>query len=33
MNRGSVGVRELNVKLQTQLNPPRDDEPVVEKFG
>ncbi len=33
MNRGSLGVRELNVKLQTELNPPRTDEPVVEKFG
>ncbi len=33
MNRGSFGVRELNVKLQAELNPARADEPVVEKFG
>jgi exodeoxyribonuclease V alpha subunit len=33
MNRGSLGVRELNVRLQNELNPPRADEPVVEKFG
>ncbi len=33
MNRGSLGIRELNVKLQARLNPPRPDEPVVEKFG
>lgn len=33
MNRGSLGVRELNVRLQTELNPPRPDEPPVEKFG
>jgi exodeoxyribonuclease V alpha subunit len=33
MNRGSLGVRELNVRLQNELNPARDDEPVVEKFG
>ncbi len=33
MNRGSLGVRELNVRLQNQLNPLRPDEPVVEKFG
>jgi exodeoxyribonuclease V alpha subunit len=33
MNRGSLGVRELNVRLQTELNPPRPDEPVVERFG
>jgi exodeoxyribonuclease V alpha subunit len=33
MNRGSLGIRELNVKLQTELNPSRPDEPVVEKFG
>jgi exodeoxyribonuclease V alpha subunit len=33
MNRGSLGIRELNVRLQTELNPARDDEPVVEKFG
>jgi exodeoxyribonuclease V alpha subunit len=33
MNRGSLGIRELNVRLQTELNPARADEPVVEKFG
>jgi exodeoxyribonuclease V alpha subunit len=33
MNRGSLGIRELNVRLQTELNPTRADEPVVEKFG
>jgi exodeoxyribonuclease V alpha subunit len=33
MNRGSLGIRELNVKLQAELNPARPEEPVVEKFG
>jgi exodeoxyribonuclease V alpha subunit len=33
MNRGSLGIRELNLRLQAELNPPRADEPVVEKFG
>ncbi len=33
MNRGSLGVRELNVTLQNILNPGRPDEPMVEKFG
>jgi exodeoxyribonuclease V alpha subunit len=33
MNRGSLGIRELNVRLQAELNPARPDEPVVEKFG
>jgi exodeoxyribonuclease V alpha subunit len=33
MNRGSLGVRELNVRLQNELNPARPNEPVVEKFG
>jgi exodeoxyribonuclease V alpha subunit len=33
MNRGSLGVRELNQRLQRVLNPPRPDEPVVEKYG
>lgn len=33
MNRGSLGIRELNVRLQNELNPVRTDEPVVEKFG
>ena len=33
MNRGILGVRELNLRLQGALNPPRADEPTVEKFG
>ena len=33
MNRGSLGVRELNLRLQSALNPARANEPVVEKFG
>jgi exodeoxyribonuclease V alpha subunit len=33
MNRGSLGVRELNVQLQAALNPPRPNEPFVERFG
>ncbi len=33
MNRGSLGIRELNVRLQVELNPARPEEPVVEKFG
>ena len=33
INRGSLGIRELNVRLQTELNPARPEEPVVEKFG
>jgi exodeoxyribonuclease V alpha subunit len=33
MNRGSLGIRELNVRLQTELNPARPGEPGVEKFG
>jgi exodeoxyribonuclease V alpha subunit len=33
MNRGSLGIRELNTRLQTELNPARPDEPFVEKFG
>jgi exodeoxyribonuclease V alpha subunit len=33
MNRGSLGIRELNVKLQSELNPARPEEPFVEKFG
>lgn len=33
MNRGSLGIRELNVRLQHELNPARADESVVEKFG
>ncbi len=33
MNRGSLGVRELNQSLQRTLNPPRAGEASVEKFG
>jgi len=33
MNRGSLGVRELNARLQAELNPARPEEPFVEKFG
>lgn len=33
MNRGSLGIRELNVRLQDELNPARTDEPKAEKFG
>ena len=33
MNRGSLGIRELTVKLQGELNPARSEEPAVEKFG
>jgi exodeoxyribonuclease V alpha subunit len=33
MNRGSIGVRELNTVLQTALNPVRQGEPVAERFG
>ena len=33
MNRGSIGVRELNVVLQRALNPPRQAEPAAERFG
>jgi len=33
MNRGSLGIRELNARLQTELNPARPEEPFVEKFG
>jgi exodeoxyribonuclease V alpha subunit len=33
MNRGSLGVRELNKALQRVLNPPRPDHTVVERFG
>lgn len=33
MNRGSLGVRELNLRLQTELNPAGPSEPVVERFG
>jgi exodeoxyribonuclease V alpha subunit len=33
MNRGSLGVRDLNALLQAELNPRRGDEAFVEKFG
>ena len=33
MNRSSLGARELNVLLQNALNPRREGEPAVEKFG
>jgi len=33
MNRGSLGIRELNNRLQTELNPVRAGEAQVEKFG
>jgi exodeoxyribonuclease V alpha subunit len=33
MNRGSLGIRELNARLQRELNPPRADEQWIEKFG
>jgi exodeoxyribonuclease V alpha subunit len=33
MNRGLLGVREMNQYLQKLLNPERADEPYVEKFG
>ncbi len=33
MNRGSLGIRELNLRLQTELNPAKPEEPSVEKFG
>jgi exodeoxyribonuclease V alpha subunit len=33
MNRGSLGVREINLLLQRQLNPPREGGTAVEKFG
>ena len=33
MNRGSLGVRELNMRLQSELNPLGSHETVVERFG
>jgi exodeoxyribonuclease V alpha subunit len=33
MNRGSIGVRELNTVLQCTLNPVRPGEPAAERFG
>jgi exodeoxyribonuclease V alpha subunit len=32
MNRGSLGIRELNIRLQAELNPVRAEEPFIEKF-
>ena len=33
MNRGSLGIIELNRRLQLELNPPRPDEPALDRFG
>lgn len=33
MNRGSLGIRELNLRFQIELNPAKPEEPSVEKFG
>jgi exodeoxyribonuclease V alpha subunit len=33
MNRGGLGAREMNMLLQQRLNPHRDGEPIVERFG
>jgi len=33
MNRGSLGIRELNLRLQNELNPSRSGDPILEKFG
>jgi exodeoxyribonuclease V alpha subunit len=33
LNRGSLGVRELNVRLQTALNPAKPGQAIVERFG
>jgi exodeoxyribonuclease V alpha subunit len=33
MNRGSLGVHELNTRLQAELNPRNNEEQFVEKFG
>src|SRR5437667_6710302 len=33
MNRGSLGVRELNTALQKVLNPSHPSQPAVERFG
>jgi exodeoxyribonuclease V alpha subunit len=33
MNRGDLGARNLNQLLQAKLNPPRDGNPQVERFG
>ncbi|MBV9490374.1 MAG: ATP-dependent RecD-like DNA helicase [Verrucomicrobia bacterium] len=33
MNRGSLGAREMNLRLQEKLNPLREEEAVVDRFG
>lgn len=33
MNRGSLGIRELNLRLQAELNPAPPEDPGVERFG
>lgn len=33
MNRGSLGIRELNLRLQSELNPARPGDAAVERFG
>jgi exodeoxyribonuclease V alpha subunit len=33
MNRGLLGMRQLNVRLQAELNPQRPDQAVIERFG
>jgi exodeoxyribonuclease V alpha subunit len=33
MNRGSLGIQELNAQLQNELNPTRQGHPIVERFG
>jgi exodeoxyribonuclease V alpha subunit len=33
MNRGSLGIRELNARLQKELNPAPPEQPWIEKFG
>ncbi|MCZ7640481.1 MAG: ATP-dependent RecD-like DNA helicase [Verrucomicrobia bacterium] len=33
MNRGSLGIRELNARLQQELNPAQPDQPMAAKFG
>ncbi len=33
MNRGQLGVREMNAALQAKLNPPQPDQPTLTRFG
>jgi exodeoxyribonuclease V alpha subunit len=33
MNRGSLGIHELNLRLQAELNPKHPEDPFVERFG